>query len=75
MGAEFRDTDDMLRGTLTLNNDGTITVSSDAPAYLDTLVVLEPDTGKRLTMADGERYLRALQYEFRGAYLRLVLIE
>ena len=57
--------------------DGAVRVrATDNPSLAETVLnhrVLEPETQRWLTRADGARWLRALPYHYNGTYLRAAL--
>lgn len=66
--------DDEVIGTVTVR-DGKA-VGTGAGAQEDgTLVVLEPGTLKKLSPADGDRWLTALAASMRGGHVRAELVD
>ena len=62
-------------GTVTMLADGSLAFDDDAEPFLRSVNVVEPGTLVPLTFEDGERYLRALPYNFRGSYFWAELVE
>jgi hypothetical protein len=67
-------TPDGTRGVVTLKG-GKAVYDKALTLLLGSTKVFEPRTLEQLTPDDGERYLRALPYQFRSGYLWAVLEE
>jgi hypothetical protein len=67
----YLDGDNNVVGTLEVREDGRVMATGKAEGVED-LVVIEPDTLKQLSPSDGERWLDAVRYLYRGFYLSAV---
>jgi hypothetical protein len=73
---EFRDNDQRLTGIVELVDGAVVPRDEKTLEFLaETLVVEAGDPPRPLTLADGERYLRALPKNFAGMYSHAILIE
>lgn len=70
------DNDGKVVGAIALLDTGKLYFDERAKVLLaDTPTIIEPDTLEPLTAKDGERFLRALPYNFSGSYFRAEIVE